>query len=121
MMKKLLLSLALVLSAAVARADDPITGGDWSVDGDYTNIKSGTCRLVGQTTTTHININAGATLVLDTDNLFTKEPVIHMDGTLDLNGHSCKIFRIVNLTTDDYPRAFTHGSSTAARRTSSST
>ena len=30
-----------------------------------------------------------------------------MDGTLDLNGHSCKIFRIVNLTTDDYPRAFT--------------
>ena len=39
-MKKLLLSLALVLSAAVARADDPITGGDWSVDGDYTNIKS---------------------------------------------------------------------------------
>ena len=30
-----------------------------------------------------------------------------MDGTLDLNGHTCKILRIVNLTTADYPRAFT--------------
>lgn len=106
-MKYLILGAVLAFCGAIAWADDPITGGEWTVDGDNTTIVSGTCRLVGQTTTTHININAGATLVLDSDDLFTKPPVVHMDGTLDLNGHSCKILRLINLTRDDYPRAYT--------------
>ena len=106
-MKKLLMCISLVLFGVAVWADDPITGGEWEVAGDYTIIKSGECRLVGQTTTTHISILAGAKLVLDTDGLFTIKPVFHIDGTLDLNGHSCSILRLVNLTTDDYPRAFT--------------
>ncbi len=81
-------------------ADDPvyITGAEYTLDGDTLTVTSGDGTLAVQTpsSVTHLKVMEGTSLKLGIDNPFGANHVLHVFGTLDLNGKSFSALRIAN-------------------------
>ena len=91
---------ALACATMSAHADDPvyITGAEYTLDGDTLTVTSGDGTLAVQTPSSmlHLKIMEGTSLKLGIDNPFGANHVLHVFGTLDLNGKSFSALRIAN-------------------------
>ena len=89
---------ALACATMSAHADDPvyITGAEYTLDGDTLTVTSGDGTLAVQTPSSmlHLKIMEGASLKLGIDSPFGANHVLHVFGTLDLNGKSFSALRI---------------------------
>ena len=83
-----------------AFADDPmyITGAAYTLVGDTLTVTSGNGTLAMQTpsSVTNLKIMEGASLKLGIDSPFGANHVLHVFGTLDVNGKSFSALRIAN-------------------------
>ena len=110
-------ALAAMLAAAAslgARADDPvyITGAEYTIAGNALTVSSGNGLLVQKTPSslTHIWIMEGTSLKLTTDgDAFGSQMVMHIFGTLDVNGKSFSALRLDNRTDAASPDRTTCG------------
>lgn len=91
---------AFVCTITLAQTDDPvyITGATYLLDGDTLTVSSGDGILVLQTpsTVTNLRIEEGASLKIGIDNPFGTNHVLHVLGTLDLNGKTFTALRFAN-------------------------
>ena len=87
-----------------AFADDPvyITGAEYTIEDTSLTVTSGDGTLVSQlpSTLVHLRVAKGATLKLGIDNPFGTNYVLHVHGTLDVNGKTFSALRITNASSD---------------------
>ena len=87
-----------------AYADDPgyITGAEYTIEDTSLTVTSGDGTLVSQlpSTLVHLRIAEGTSLKLGTDNPFGANYVLHVHGTLDVNGKTFSALRITNASSD---------------------
>ncbi|MBQ3289469.1 MAG: hypothetical protein IJH50_08695 [Kiritimatiellae bacterium] len=81
-------------------ADDPvyITGAEYTIQDTTMTVTSGDGTIVSQlpSTLTHLKIAEGVSLKLGIDNPFGANYVLHVHGTLDVNGKTFSALRITN-------------------------
>ena len=81
-------------------ADDPVyvTGAEYAIEDTSLTVTSGDGTIVSQlpSTLVHLRIAEGATLKLGIDNPFGAGYVLHVHGTLDVNGKTFSALRITN-------------------------
>ena len=105
--------VALILSSVVF-ADGPVyvTGAEYTIEGDKLTVSSGDGQLVLQTpnSLSHVWVMDVASLKLATEEApFGNNVVLHVFGTLDVNGKSFSALRLDNKTESTAPERTTYG------------
>lgn len=101
---RLLAATVALVASWSALADDGsayVTGAECEVSNEWLFVKSGIGTITNQfkvagKSATHLQIEEGATLKLGIDVPFNPSALIHLFGTLDLNGHDLSALRMDN-------------------------